>query len=167
MSRYVNMFQTGMSAQQASDTAAQYLQAEGFKYMEERGENVWRKGFGALANPQFIKCEIAPTGMVRIEAWTAGVSLVPGVYGGELNPMEGVFGWGPKMALKPRVRELERRLGGGAAGATAPVPTAPAQTPAGWFPDPTGKHEQRYWDGAVWTANVSDAGQSSTDAIQA
>ncbi|MFM7061552.1 MAG: DUF2510 domain-containing protein, partial [Actinomycetes bacterium] len=29
---------------------------------------------------------------------------------------------------------------------------------AGWQNDPTGRHEQRYFDGSVWTAHVSDAG---------
>ena len=23
--------------------------------------------------------------------------------------------------------------------------------PADWYPDPSGKHEHRYWDGTVWT----------------
>ena len=35
--------------------------------------------------------------------------------------------------------------------------------PAGWQPDPFGRHEVRYWDGAAWTAHVSDAGVTSTD----
>jgi hypothetical protein len=27
---------------------------------------------------------------------------------------------------------------------------------AGWFPDPTGRHQTRYWDGQRWTDQVSD-----------
>jgi len=34
-----------------------------------------------------------------------------------------------------------------------------------WYPDPTGRHQHRYWDGTAWTANVADSGQSSTDPI--
>ncbi|HEY2815182.1 MAG TPA: DUF2510 domain-containing protein [Acidimicrobiales bacterium] len=34
--------------------------------------------------------------------------------------------------------------------------------PAGWFPDPTGTHEMRYWDGYAWLDNVSDQGTTST-----
>jgi hypothetical protein len=37
----------------------------------------------------------------------------------------------------------------------------------GWQPDPTGRHEHRYWDGTQWTDNVSDAGVASTDAYAA
>ena len=32
-----------------------------------------------------------------------------------------------------------------------------------WHPDPTGRHELRYWDGSAWTAAVSDAGQQTDD----
>ena len=37
-------------------------------------------------------------------------------------------------------------------------------TPAGWFPDPTGRFEQRYWDGAAWTDHVARGGQQLRDA---
>jgi uncharacterized protein YxjI len=36
-------------------------------------------------------------------------------------------------------------------------------TPAGWFPDPTGRYEVRYWDGAAWTSHVSVGGEASVD----
>lgn len=36
-------------------------------------------------------------------------------------------------------------------------------TEAGWQPDPFQRHELRYWDGAAWTAHVSDAGTTSSD----
>jgi hypothetical protein len=35
----------------------------------------------------------------------------------------------------------------------------------GWNPDPTGRHEYRYWDGSIWTDDVSDSGVTSVDAI--
>ena len=39
-----------------------------------------------------------------------------------------------------------------------------APTP-GWNPDPTGRHEYRYWDGGRWTDDVSDGGATSVDPI--
>lgn len=33
----------------------------------------------------------------------------------------------------------------------------------GWQPDPTGKHDHRYWDGRQWTENVADAGVAAID----
>ena len=42
---------------------------------------------------------------------------------------------------------------------------APAQAlpPAEWYPDPTGRHQLRYWAGAAWTDAVADDGDRSTD----
>jgi hypothetical protein len=37
----------------------------------------------------------------------------------------------------------------------------------GWQPDPTGKHDHRYWDGTQWTEHVSNAGVASTDPYEA
>ncbi len=45
-------------------------------------------------------------------------------------------------------------------------PGAPAVTaPPAWLDDPTGRHEYRYWDGARWTASVSDQGVQSQDPV--
>jgi uncharacterized protein YxjI len=40
-----------------------------------------------------------------------------------------------------------------------PAPTAPA----GWFADPLGRHEMRYYDGMQWTEHVSSHGRTSID----
>jgi hypothetical protein len=35
--------------------------------------------------------------------------------------------------------------------------TPPMQNPpAGWYPDPTGKHGVRYWTGVAWSDRVAD-----------
>jgi thiol:disulfide interchange protein len=39
--------------------------------------------------------------------------------------------------------------------------------PPGWFPDPTGRHDHRWWDGAEWTGHVADAGVASLDGLPA
>ena len=39
-------------------------------------------------------------------------------------------------------------------------------TPANWYPDPTRRHQLRYWDGTAWTDHVSDNGITSTDPVQ-
>jgi uncharacterized protein YxjI len=40
-------------------------------------------------------------------------------------------------------------------------------TPANWYPDPTQRHQMRYWDGANWTAHVSDNGVTGNDPMPA
>ena len=50
--------------------------------------------------------------------------------------------------------------------APAPAAAAPAAAPAvppGWYADPAGRFELRYWDGSTWTEHVSRAGQQFTD----
>lgn len=38
--------------------------------------------------------------------------------------------------------------------------------PATWYPDPSGRHEHRYWDGRRWTQHVADAGIASIDPFE-
>lgn len=44
----------------------------------------------------------------------------------------------------------------------AAAAVAPA-VPAGWYADPAGRFELRYWDSNQWTEHVSRAGQQFTD----
>lgn len=38
--------------------------------------------------------------------------------------------------------------------AEAPAPPAPQGPPAGWYNDPQGQAEQRWWDGTAWTEHT-------------
>ncbi len=40
---------------------------------------------------------------------------------------------------------------------------APASPPPGWFPDPAGRHQVRYFDGREWTEYVADDGVTGVD----
>ena len=51
------------------------------------------------------------------------------------------------------------RRGSGRSG-HAPVAGAP-----GWHPDPTGRHEFRFWDGKAWTDRISDRGNEGMDSF--
>lgn len=64
------------------------------------------------------------------------------------------------VSIRPRV----------AAAQVAGQPAVPAWTggapmPSAWYPDPSGRHQLRYWDGAAWTHQVSDVGQVSEDSV--
>ncbi len=38
--------------------------------------------------------------------------------------------------------------------------------PAGWYPDPTRRHGERYWAGAHWTEYVRDRGVAGVDPLE-
>jgi MFS family permease len=42
-----------------------------------------------------------------------------------------------------------------------------SDTPAGWFPDPFGRYERRFWDGTAWTAHVGTGNQQLVDPLGA
>lgn len=43
--------------------------------------------------------------------------------------------------------------------------SAASTTPAGWYADPTNRHQYRYWDSAKWTPSVSDNGVTAQDPV--
>jgi uncharacterized membrane protein YdbT with pleckstrin-like domain len=52
--------------------------------------------------------------------------------------------------------------------AQPPVERSPdlvAGVPSGWYDDPSGRHQQRYWNEGAWTARVSDHGVTGTDSV--
>jgi Protein of unknown function (DUF2510) len=44
-------------------------------------------------------------------------------------------------------------------------PTGPPEWAPAWHPDPQGRHELRYWDGARWSEHVADRGVASWDPV--
>ena len=52
--------------------------------------------------------------------------------------------------------------------ATSPAIDYPpaSRTPPNWYPDPAGRLQYRFWDGAAWTDQVSDNGVQSADPLQ-
>ncbi len=80
-----------------------FLQKEGFKYQDYKGEMLWKKGTGALAAPQFLKVE-HKDGHVHVEVWLRTVWL-PGVHGAEMD-LSGAWGFAIKEALRSKVNQL-------------------------------------------------------------
>jgi len=46
---------------------------------------------------------------------------------------------------------------------TSTTSAPPTPVPSGWYPDPTHRHELRYFNGGDWTENVSDRGTQAVD----
>ena len=48
-------------------------------------------------------------------------------------------------------------------GPIAAVSPSEVVAPPAWHPDPTGRHQLRYWDGRTWSEHVSDDGVAGAD----
>jgi putative membrane protein len=46
---------------------------------------------------------------------------------------------------------------------TSPPASGPTASAGGWFPDPSGRHQLRYWDGTTWTGHVRDQDVAGVD----
>jgi len=111
---------------------------------------------------------------------TAAEAAVPGAAGEAPAAVEEPAGWAvaPDSAndAAPAAEEIPVVATGAAvaaepspapapepAPAPAPEPAPVVTTPAGWYPDPSGRFELRYWDGTQWTEHVARQGQQFTD----
>jgi putative membrane protein len=68
--------------------------------------------------------------------------------------------------LVDELSDLSRRARLGVRPAPAAVPGATADgPPSGWYPDPSGRHEHRYWHDGRWTELVSNGGRRSAEEV--
>jgi Protein of unknown function (DUF2510) len=76
---------------------------------------------------------------------------------------------GMPMAGQPGPAAGQPHLHGQAPGQPQSQPQAQAQgagqAPPGWNPDPTGRHQHRWWDGQRWTSAVADHGVPADDPL--
>jgi len=117
---------------------------------------------GAHADPVDIR-GITPL-HIACETGRGDVAKVLLAHGANVNALSANWKT-PAMfaASHPEIQELLWRYAQGA----AVRPASESGTPAGWHPDPVGRHDYRYWDGATWTHNVADGGQTSVDPVDA
>lgn len=104
MARYIKDFQTNANPQAIQSAINQYLQSEGYEYINYDGENVFKKGKGVWTHPSFFKFSYSGN-MTRMETWMK-YAFFPGVYIGELGT-DGFVGCAVKGPWKKRISNLE------------------------------------------------------------
>ena len=104
MARYVKDYQINVVPQTVHSAINQYLQSEGYEYINYDGENVFKKGNGVMSNPTFFKFSYSGN-VVRMETWMK-YAFFPGVYIGELG-VDGFVGCAVKGPWKNRIKNLE------------------------------------------------------------
>ena len=101
MSRSITRFTSPFAPNAVFNAFGQYMQSEGFEFIQQNGEQLWKKGVGLLTAPQYAKLSVANDGSYVLEAWLK-LAILPGVYVGEMGT-KGFFGAFPKQMLKARV----------------------------------------------------------------
>lgn len=104
MARYIRNFQSTVAPQTIHSVINQYLISEGYEYINYDGENVYKKGKGALSGPTFFKFSYC-NNTVRMETWMK-YAFFPGVYVGELG-VNGFVGCAAKGPWKKRISNIE------------------------------------------------------------
>lgn len=107
MARYIKNYQIDKTPQEVHSILSQFLQAEGYEYIQYDGENVFKKGKGWLTSPTFFKFSYS-NNMVHMETWMK-YALLPGVYVGELGT-SGFVGAAVKGVWKNRIAYIDRVL---------------------------------------------------------
>jgi len=82
-----------------------------------------------------------------------------GMYGNGAGAGAGAGAYGSTQHATPQPASAQQASGP----ATAAATSSASGTPAGWYHDPSGRYELRYWNGSEWTEHVSRAGQQYTD----
>lgn len=103
MARYVVDMPTQLTPEEIASIFESFAQIEGFALTPYKGQNVYKKGMGFIAAPQYLTYMASP-GMLHIEAWLR-YAVLPGVYVGEMG-LDGFFGAVPKGILRDRVGKL-------------------------------------------------------------
>lgn len=80
-----------------------YLEYEGFEYVNYKGEYVFQKGEGWLVAPTFVKVSMNGD-VLQLEAWLK-CAIFPGVFVGEYG-LKGFYGWAVKGAMKRVVANI-------------------------------------------------------------
>ena len=136
------------------------------RFLSRRHRLLWLASLVGVAFV-FWHTLINPSGRLASALKTANVRFFLAVVGAFVAFAVGVWAYG-----RHRTRPLPVA---GAAGLEAVAGIGPAPAPAGnppsvgpaaaWHPDPTGRHQYRYWDGARWTDWVADGGEQGRDPL--
>jgi Protein of unknown function (DUF2510) len=118
----------------------------------------------------FLKRERASSATETDTAITTAAATATEPAGWGSEPAASASGWGsdsgPTSTYGTAASDDGRSWGSSTSAATqATTPTTPStpNVPPGWYADPAGRYELRYWDGSAWTEHVSRAGQQYTD----
>lgn len=115
------------------------------------------KAIGAVISGAFFSFSVASAWLVK--AMTKKIIIVV------VFALLGLGAWTQRAAAQSCVSDARANALKGDTTCTffgfdVTIPTAAGE---GWYPDPTGRFENRYWDGQEWTEHVARGGEETTD----
>lgn len=115
--------------------------------------------YAALGLPRFLEKSLAPVHAILALAVIANLGGIALSF--VRHEQVAAIGSAASILIIWYVYSALRQIEASGAG----VPHVAAQPVGEWHPDPTQRHQMRFWDGAVWTHQVADDGVQSTDAL--
>jgi hypothetical protein len=135
---------------------------------------VWYNYIGPTNRGETVltAAEERPTLVVYTTRWNIFLKGKMEVDGMLVAPNGAPLGPGPSAALIPGGPMVPGAAQQGMAPQGMPggpgaqgMPPQDAANPPAWHPDPTRRHEMRWWDGQAWSGSVSDGGVVTTDPV--
>ena len=120
--------------------------ASGFGYDVAHAANIQFRFDLALATHRGTREQIVRELQARLDELVAKEPALP------VAPQPTTVDVANSELPEARVPELNAASVSDPSPAPAPAPTLP---PAGWYPDPKGSTQRRYWDGGAWTDQVA------------
>ena len=111
MARYESGMYLSRNPVQVFNEVHKYLIGQGYNYEDFKGERLFKKGYGVVSAPTFIKLIIDNGALdgsqprLTLQAWLK-YAWMPGVYSGEMD-LTGAMGFAVKSTLKSRVIGVE------------------------------------------------------------
>lgn len=140
-----------------SDSAPAPADASTAETPDAAGTGTW--GTATESGPAAAAAEPAGWGTAPESAPPAGSSWGSG---GATSGTDTTGSWGSGAATGGWGTSTPAATPSAPAAPSSSAPSTPA-VPPGWYADPAGRYELRYWDGSAWTEHVSRAGQQYTD----
>ena len=107
MGRTIKEFYFNGNAEALFNEVHSYLLSEGYKYIDFKGEYLFKKGSGLMTGPSFIKITVSGYS-ARLEGWMK-YAILPGVYAGEID-LDSFVGSAVKGPLKKRYATIEQMI---------------------------------------------------------
>jgi hypothetical protein len=127
------------------------------------GQTLVLFGFTLLGRAADEQGRIAPADLLAdLPDVHTGITLF--VAGEALLVLAAALGATMVIGLTRRQESAATALGPALPGAVPRGFSRPASPPA-WHPDPTGRFDQRWWDGRLWTEHVERGGERSEDPV--